>query len=66
MLHPALLIDGRVVGTWKIKRQKNALRVEVAPFDQLTPEALAGLEDEVMDIARFLSDRATLHVMVPS
>ena len=65
MLHPALLIDGRVVGTWKIKRQKNALRVEVAPFDQLTPEALAALETEAADIARFLGSRATLHVMVP-
>src|SRR5437868_9899941 len=66
MLHPAVLIDGRAVGTWKSKRQKNHLDVLVEPFDQLAPEVYAGLEAEVADLARFLGVQAALHVMPPS
>ncbi len=60
MLHPTVLVDGRVMGTWKSKRQKNHLDVLVEPFDPLTPEVLAGLETEVTDLARFLEVQATL------
>ena len=66
LLRPTLLVDGRIVGTWKMKRQKNHLDVEVEPFDQLTPEVLAGLETEVTDIARFLGEEVTLHMLTPS
>jgi hypothetical protein len=62
ILHPALLVDGRVLGTWKSKRKKNRLDVVVEPFDQLAPEVHQGLEAEVTDLARFLGVQATLHV----
>ena len=38
ILHPTLLVNGRIVATWKSKRQKNNLNVIVEPFDQLAPE----------------------------
>jgi hypothetical protein len=63
ILHPVLLVDGRVVGTWKSK--KNHLDVVVEPFDQLAPEVHQGVETEVADLARFLGVQATLHVMTP-
>lgn len=66
MLHPAVLVDGRVVGTWKSKREKNSLHVMVAPFDQLTSEVYPGLEVEVADLARFLGEYPSLHVATPS
>ncbi len=63
LLHPTVLVDGCAVGTWKSKRQKNHLDVMVEPFDQLAPEVQPGLEAEVTDLAHFLGEKATLHVM---
>jgi len=57
MLHPTLLADGRAVGTWKSKWQKNHLQVQVEPFGHLAPEVSAELEAEVSDLARFLNTK---------
>ncbi len=66
ILHPALLVDGRAVGTWKSLRKKNHLEVIVEPFDQLAPEVYPGLEAEVADLARFLEVKASLQVTAAS
>jgi Winged helix DNA-binding domain len=63
IIHPTVLVDGRVVGTWKSKREKSYLDVVVEPFDQLAPAVYAGLEVEVADLARFLGVKATLRLM---
>jgi hypothetical protein len=60
MIHPVLLVDGRAVGTWKSKRQKNRLEVVVEPFDQLAVQVQQGLQAEVSDLARFLGVHASL------
>jgi hypothetical protein len=60
IIHPTVLVDGRVVGTWKSKREKSQLVVMVEPFEQLTPEVYAGLEAEVTDLGRFLGVKVTL------
>jgi hypothetical protein len=62
ILHPALLVDGRVLGTWKSVRKKNHLDVIVEPFDQLSPGVYPGLEAEVADLARFLEMEVSLQV----
>jgi len=62
ILHPALLVDGRAVGTWKCLRKKSHLEVVVEPFDRLAPEVYPGLEAEVADLARFLEVEASLQV----
>jgi hypothetical protein len=66
ILHPALLVDGRAVGTWKSLRKKNHLEVIVEPFDQLAPEVYPGLETEVADLARFLEVAASMQVRIVS
>ncbi len=66
MLHPTVLVDGRVVAIWKNERKKNSLHVMVEPFDQLTSEVYPGLEAEVADLARFLGEYTSLHVATPS
>ncbi len=65
IIHPTVLVDGQVVGTWKSNRLKNHLDVLVEPFDQLAPEIYEGLEAETEDIARFLGVKATLQVTTP-
>jgi hypothetical protein len=63
IIHPTVLVDGRVVGVWKSKREKDHLSVVVEPFDELAPELYEGLEAEVTDLARFLGMPTTLHVL---
>jgi hypothetical protein len=63
MLHPTLLVDGRAIGTWKSKRQKNQLAILVEPFNHLPPELHRGLEAEIIDLSRFLGLETNLHVI---
>jgi hypothetical protein len=62
IVHPTVIVDGCVVGTWKSKGLKNLLDVVVEPFNMLTPEVYEGLEAEASDLARFLRKRVTLRV----
>ncbi len=61
VLRPAVLVDGKAVGTWRIDRRKKAAAarwllnviVVVEPFEPLDEELHVGLEEEVQSIARF-------------
>jgi hypothetical protein len=66
MIHSTLLADGRVVGTWKSRRLKNCLEVQIEPFEPLAPEVSMGIEAEVSDLARFLKIHIVLHIIAPS
>lgn len=63
IIHPTVLVDGRVVGTWKSKRQKDRLVVSIEPFEPLASELLPGLEAEISDLARFLQASTTSHTI---
>src|SRR6266480_3906154 len=62
IVHPTVLLDGRTVGTWKSKREKNYLVVMVEPFERRAPEVYEGLEAETEDIGRFLGVKVRLEV----
>jgi hypothetical protein len=59
-IHPALVVDGRVVGTWRARRAGDRLEVTVEPFGRLPPGVRPGLEAEVADLGRFLGVEARL------
>lgn len=65
LLNPVLLVDGRAMGTWKSKQQKQHLDVILQPFDQLSPELKSGLQAEVTDLGRFLGVQTALQVISP-
>jgi hypothetical protein len=65
MVHPTLIVDGRAIGTWKLRRQKSSVDVALVPFEELASEIQHGLEAEVQDIARFLGMPARLQVLEP-
>src|SRR6266545_1531913 len=61
-IHPAVVVDGRVVGTWRLaSKPGDRLTVVVEPFEPLDG-ALPGLEAEAADLGRFLDATATLSV----
>lgn len=59
-IHPALLVDGLVVGTWRLRARGRGLAVHVEPFEELAADVLPGLEAEVEDVGRFLGREAAL------
>jgi uncharacterized protein YcaQ len=66
VLRPTLIVDGRAAGTWKLKRGRAGLVVTVEPFENLSAQAAAALEDEVQDLGRFYESDATLSVVMPA
>lgn len=61
-LRPAVLVDGRVAGTWRLDRSRKASTVLVEPFDRLSPDVADMLEAEAGDIARFLGADVRLRI----
>jgi hypothetical protein len=53
-LHPVVLVDGRVAGTWRAERRARRLKLTVEAFTPLSRQARAGIGDEAEDIGRFL------------
>jgi hypothetical protein len=62
LLRPALLVDGRVKGGWRINRRRGGIDVIVEPFERLDADVLNGLKAEVQDLGHFLDTLATLRV----
>jgi hypothetical protein len=63
IVHPIVLVDGRVVGTWASEQRKKQVAVNVVPFDTLNDDVRAGLEAEVADLGRFLDIQTLCHVV---
>jgi hypothetical protein len=53
-LHPVVLFDGRVVGTWSTERTPKALHVVLRPFSELDSTVPGGVLEEARDLSRFL------------
>jgi hypothetical protein len=62
MIRPTLLVDGRIVGTWKMERARSKTLVLVHPFDEVRQDIMSALEQEAEDIGRFLESDITLSI----
>jgi uncharacterized protein YcaQ len=60
IIHPALVVNGRALGTWKMKPRRAGLEVIVEPFESLPAEILPELEKQVAGVGRFLGVEADL------
>jgi winged helix DNA-binding protein len=61
-VHPAVVVDGRVAGTWRARRAAGRLDLTVEPFGRLPAGTRPGLEAEAADLGRFLGLETTLDV----
>jgi hypothetical protein len=57
---PAVLVDGRVVGTWRQTHKRDRLLVTVEPFTTIARQVWPALRAEVADLGRFLDLPAEL------
>ncbi len=62
MLHPTLLVDGRLVGVWSKKQSRDGILISVETFDTLDPALMPLVEVEAEDIARFLNQKVELRL----
>ena len=53
-ISPAILLDGRVIGTWVTARGKKNAVLSIEPFEKLSKPHRARIEAEVESLARFL------------
>jgi winged helix DNA-binding protein len=53
-LHPVIVADGMVVGTWTTERSSKSLRLNVLPFSRFAPPSRRAIAVEAADLARFL------------
>jgi hypothetical protein len=52
--HPAVVADGRAVGTWATERTPKGVRLEVRPLSRLDPGIRRGIRGEADDLAAYL------------
>lgn len=62
IVHPAVLLGGRIIGTWRQRRAGGRLVVAVEPFRRLSRDTRAALAAEAADVGRFLGLPARLEV----
>ena len=51
---PAVLVDGRVVGTWRQTRRTGHLHIGIEGFERMPKRLEPGIEAEIADLGRFL------------
>jgi hypothetical protein len=60
IIRPTVLVDGRVVGTWRIERSRAPARLAVQAFTGLDRATVSGVERETADVGRFTGRDLTL------
>jgi hypothetical protein len=60
VIRPTVLLDGRIVGTWRLARTTTAASVTVAMFTAPTRKVQLAIEAEVADIGAFIGLRTDL------
>jgi DNA glycosylase AlkZ-like len=60
IIHPTVIVDGVAVATWRARRDRAKLRIELHPFEKLDKPTTKAIEAEVADIGRFEEREAKL------
>jgi hypothetical protein len=60
VIHPTVVVDGRIVGRWRLRRSRAGGEVHVEPFGPALAELTDQLAEEAADLGRFLGEPVTL------
>jgi hypothetical protein len=61
-LHPAVVVNGRALAAWSLRKTGGRGQIQIEPFETLTRAVRAGIEAEVADIGRFLGIKLALEI----
>jgi hypothetical protein len=53
-LHPAVVVNGRAVAAWTLRKTGRRGQIVIEPFEAISVDVRGGIEAEVRDIGRFL------------
>ncbi len=56
-IHPTVMVDGRLLGTWRSQATGKGLAISVKSFERLDRAVVSALEGEAAEIGRFLGRR---------
>lgn len=59
MIRPTVLVNGRVVATWRLKRRGDRFEVGLEPFREVDAGWRGGVAAEIRDLARFFAVSGT-------
>lgn len=62
IFRPAIMVDGRVVGTWSTSRRRDAILVTCHTFGRISSALREELSTEVSDVGRFLGTSAEIKI----
>lgn len=65
VMHPFVLVDGRVAGVWALKTGRAGARLQVKPFVRLARPALRAIEAEHERLDHFLAAATELEIRQP-
>jgi hypothetical protein len=54
IIRSSVLAEGRIAGTWSLKRRKQSYTVEAVPFGNFSSAKVSALQVETADLSRFL------------
>ncbi len=63
IIHPTLMVNGSILGTWSMRPRREAVEIMVEPFEQLPGPIIENLGVEVARIANFLGTSGSLKVL---
>lgn len=61
IIRPTILVDGFVVGMWKLERERGAATLLLQPFEPLASADRRAVEEEAMALLRFAAADAETH-----
>jgi hypothetical protein len=61
-LHPAVIVNGRAVAAWSLRKSGGRGQIQIEPTEPITRAVRAGIEAEVADIGRFLNLSLALEI----
>ena len=63
IIRPSIVVDGIVVGTWRLERTRNPVRVRAEFFTDPVDWQLGALAEEAADVGRFLGRPVELQIV---
>lgn len=63
IIKPTVVLDGRIVGIWRLARTPKTATVTVTPFETFSAITVRKVEAEVADVARFLGRTVTVDIV---
>lgn len=66
ILNATVLVDGRLLGVWKLLRDKRKATIVVEPFEPLASDVRDGIEEEAAGVSRFFGLPASVSYAGPA